>query len=698
MSNIITADFTTAKMLDEAITAPVYQYDYGQVLQIVGLDLPTAYEVQFASDDDTETKTSIGNADGVVIPDEYLLKAQDITAYIYLHTGADDGETEYQIHIPVVDRPEPSDIEPTPVQQDAITQTIAELNSAVDKAEAAVDEAEAAAEEIKNMTVAAETLAPGTPASADWSDGTLTLGIPQGQKGDQGPQGETGPQGPQGIQGEAGPRGPQGGKGDTGATPELTIGTVTTLEPGEDATASITGTAEDPVLNLGIPQGEKGEQVLIDATLTKSGQAADAKAVGDAVDDLKSDLNAISPAPTLTWTIGKNVDSTGRITNNNYTALSNEFYATKGDILIRYVPNMDSANIGLIFYVNQYANGVFAKRTSLSKYGNSIIIGDTTTSVRVAFGRVATSGVVFTQSDIDNYFGYELYRKAVTYAEWRNEASLIYAQYIAETGEDNSDAKLNIFIPRDLNNKRTLYQMGHCVDDSANANTWRIMYMYHVDGNGAQRKLTRAGEWECAIRLVDRSDFSGGIIHGDEVDTDVQVFVDGTLTDITALNTYCHELKIVRHSNLYDPNDSTTIIAEHGAEYIYTIGGLTINQSITWKVSESLANCFLAMLPIIKAYSKYRYDDVSFVITENNQTNYSVKIPNAKSVTEYSPDYDCLATMAIQTYPTGLTGGDRALITDNSGLNYNKVYFPVCTEGTSQIGEVWKSTTVFKNK
>lgn len=416
------------------------------------------------------------------------------------------------------------------------------------------------------------------------------------------------------------------------------------------------------------------------------------------LDALKDNLNAISPAPTLTWTIGKNVDGAGNISTNNYTAVSNDFPVTKGDVLIRNVPNKDSSNKTLIFYVNQYANGAFISRTQLSKYGDSIVMGDTTTSLRIAFGRTTASGVAFTQPDIENYFGYELYRKAVAYAEWRNEAALVYAQYIAESGENQSDAKLNVFIPRDSNNRRTLYQMGHCVDASINSNVWRIMFMYRVDTNGTQRKLTMTGEWECAIKLEGRSDFSGGVVHGDEVDTDVKVFVDGTLTDITALNTYCHELKIVRRSNLYDPNDSTTIIAEHGAEYIYTVDGLTINQSITWKLSESLANCFLAMLPIIKVYSKYRYDDTSFLIAENNQSSYSVTIPNAKSVTEYSPDYDCLATMAIQTYPTGLTGGDCAIITDNSGLNYNKVYFPVCTGGTSQIGEVWKSTTVFKNR
>lgn len=44
-------------------------------------------------------------------------------------------------------------------------------------------------------------------------------------------------------------------KGPPGATPQMSIGTVETLSPGSSATASITGTDENPVLNLGLPQG-----------------------------------------------------------------------------------------------------------------------------------------------------------------------------------------------------------------------------------------------------------------------------------------------------------------------------------------------------------------------------------------------------------------------------------------------------------
>lgn len=53
-------------------------------------------------------------------------------------------------------------------------------------------------------------------------------------------------------------KGEDGAKGDTGATPQFAIGEVTTLDSGSNATASITGTTENPLLNLGIPKGDTG--------------------------------------------------------------------------------------------------------------------------------------------------------------------------------------------------------------------------------------------------------------------------------------------------------------------------------------------------------------------------------------------------------------------------------------------------------
>ena len=99
--------------------------------------------------------------------------------------------------------------------------------------------------------------------NGNWYIGADDTGKPsRGAKGEPGSPGAKGDKGAQGIQGEQGIQGVQGEKGekgDPGATPNLTIGTVTTLEAGQNATASMGGTAESPVLNLGIPRGAKGE-------------------------------------------------------------------------------------------------------------------------------------------------------------------------------------------------------------------------------------------------------------------------------------------------------------------------------------------------------------------------------------------------------------------------------------------------------
>ena len=89
----------------------------------------------------------------------------------------------------------------------------------------------------------AETLEPGSSATAQIveSEGHkyFHFGIPKGSKGD------------------------TGNTGATGATPDLSIGTV---EKGADAAATITGTPEEPVLNLTLPKGDKGDTGSTGAT------------------------------------------------------------------------------------------------------------------------------------------------------------------------------------------------------------------------------------------------------------------------------------------------------------------------------------------------------------------------------------------------------------------------------------------------
>ena len=109
-------------------------------------------------------------------------------------------------------------------------------STAAGAANTAAQTANTAAQKIDGMTVSAAGLTAESSPTAVISDVDghkhVAFGIPAGQ---------TGPQ------------------GDTGATPEITIGTVTTGAPGTDASATMTGTPEAPVLSLTIPRGMPGE-------------------------------------------------------------------------------------------------------------------------------------------------------------------------------------------------------------------------------------------------------------------------------------------------------------------------------------------------------------------------------------------------------------------------------------------------------
>ena len=72
-----------------------------------------------------------------------------------------------------------------------------------------------------------------------------------------------GADGTNGTDGAPGRDGADGAPGKDGVTPDIKIGTVTTLPAGSEATASMGGTAAQPTLNLGIPKGANGDNANV---------------------------------------------------------------------------------------------------------------------------------------------------------------------------------------------------------------------------------------------------------------------------------------------------------------------------------------------------------------------------------------------------------------------------------------------------
>ena len=131
---------------------PQYQYNHGIKLHFLDLNLPQAFEAHFANKPHGNSKTVIGSDNQVEIPDEYFWSgANEIFAWVYLHSDVDDGETVFEVRIPLTKRAKPSDEEPLPDQQSAIDRAIAELNHAVEQTGADVEQTNSDREAVSEM-------------------------------------------------------------------------------------------------------------------------------------------------------------------------------------------------------------------------------------------------------------------------------------------------------------------------------------------------------------------------------------------------------------------------------------------------------------------------------------------------------------------------------------------------------------------
>lgn len=129
-NNIITANAGDKQYIK---TDNVFQYDYGLVLKIDGIQLPESYEVHFCNKSNSAAKTVMGDANGAAVPDEYLRSGEDVYAYLYLEEENEYGYTVYNIHIPVVDRAAIDTEAITPIQHTYVEDALATIAENLEK-------------------------------------------------------------------------------------------------------------------------------------------------------------------------------------------------------------------------------------------------------------------------------------------------------------------------------------------------------------------------------------------------------------------------------------------------------------------------------------------------------------------------------------------------------------------------------------
>lgn len=269
-----------------------------------------------------------------------------------------------------------------------------------------------------------------------------------------------------------------------------------------------------------------------------------------------------------------------------------------------------------------------------------------------------------------------------------------YLKYASGSGADSSTEKVEVYIP--TVSGYTKYDFLHTVNRSINADVWRVGYAYHVDDSFAiDYPLTTAGEWECAIKLDGRDDFSGGYAHGDEVMNNILFVVDGKPVDITTITTMTSfdDLCIVEDSDLYDPANHTTVYAKHGSEHHFTVDGLTIRQTIKFVLAETVLTAYLAMLPIAKTISNKVIPDNTFVPLS---TDSAIRIYDTEKVIICKTDGKVKADFSVPLWEYWTDDDFTFLCLDNGGSPYNKCYF-VNAMSTISIpqNKIFKSETKY---
>lgn len=451
-------------------------------------------------------------------------------------------------------------------------------------------------------------------------------------------------------------------------------------------------------------------------SLSQSGAAADSKAAGDAIAKVQSAFDSCFDAGTETIDI-RNIDG--------ITGIS-LYSASAGSTSVTFSPNSSyntyyvylAKPITLYYSSTTIASSRFVRLCTIENaqaiqdYGTNqyIIRGSNPHEYNRSGGNLpseanplkcqAGTALIFTEGKTSGVWelivesGYVLNDDQVEDIATRIEttAKKNYLKYISGSGSDDSSERVEVYIPNIDGYIR--YDFVHTEKASINADVWRVGYAYHTDDSFVEDyAITTAGEWECAVKLSGRNDFSGGHAHGDEVMQNITFIIDGkvaTLSNFASMTPFS-DLTIIEDSKLFDPDDGTTHFANHGSEHHFTSEGLTVRQSLKFVVAETVVTAYMAMLPIAKAVSNYVVPDSTF---EPLATTEERRLYNTESVIVYKSDGKVKAVFEVPKFEYLNNSDYTFLCLDNGSTEYNKCYF--CNTLSSvnvTSGKILKSET-----
>ncbi len=313
---------------------------------------------------------------------------------------------------------------------------------------------------------------------------------------------------------------------------------------------------------------------------------------------------------------------------------------------------------------------------------------------------------------LENLFIHAIYNLGISSNRYTSQISVSYTS--GSTTFEPATESISILVP--TGKGYIEYNIIHTVSESINANNWRISQAYMCDDiNGTNRTaITVPGaEWDMAIQIKNAADFVGGYAHGDEICSDVKVYINGVETALSAIGMMqeCSEISIVTNSIGYHPGlkvngvldetDKGVKLFDHEKTTTITKNGIKVEQKITWAGDYELGSCYMAMMPPMKEYTNMYFTDTDQTPKELPALNYTIYETNVKSVCVYGEESGLYYTMSIEEYNNDYANSGKMSVADNySATNtnplYNKMYFYYC-QGSNAVnaGDVWEAVTYF---
>lgn len=268
-------------------------------------------------------------------------------------------------------------------------------------------------------------------------------------------------------------------------------------------------------------------------------------------------------------------------------------------------------------------------------------------------------------------------------------------QYSSDKADDGGIESLKIFCPTDggyIN-----YNVVHSLSEGSKCDTWRMSVVYYCDIDlNRVKALTRSGaEWEMALKINGRPDFIGGYAHGDEIFEALDIKIDGKICGLADLQelTAANEITVKVVSRGYDPNDSASEALLHQKKIFFDKNGVRVEQRVEWLDDYELGRSYMAMMPPFK-------DVTDHYFTDKDPIKKPIKL--AEDISGCGVDAICLCgesgftfEMRVEKYLSDSQKGNSFLVTDNGGVPYNKMYFPLHHKGFAEKGDVWETVTAY---